>query len=472
MKLLKRFAYLMSATAFSAFTLLAYAPRANANSYPGGNWKLTFYSPVDDEDTSQEIYTVNLDGSDLKQITNDDIQQSNPQWSPDMTDRQIAFDQDDDVNDDETSTGQDRNIYIQNIDSTGAADGTPSVLSGANTCENEWDPSWSPSGEKIAFHRTSEVRDDCSVGDAGGPNHIFTIDSSGGTAEARTGGGAGDADYRDTEPTWNKDGDTLVFTRTDTSDDSTVIATVPADGDESNVTIIPGSDGGNSPQWSPATNSIVYAKDGDYWTYNIGDSDSVNLTNGEYDFEVPFAPTYSPDDVWIYGSGNAGIEALNLDTGDLYLLSVDEVQGLDFSAADGVHEVDQARMVAPENTDHECTTYVNTDCTDFEPEIPEPCASGGNPVFTTTAEHGTPKFSNGTYTFTPTKDYVGEDQYVYTYLDEHGNSISCNVKITVLPKAPDTGAPNESRTTLIGAITAAGALSAGYVYKKKRFARR
>jgi Tol biopolymer transport system component len=459
MKFIKRTAYLLSTLVFSAASLLAYAPPVSANSYPGGNWKLTFYSPVDDENTAQEIYVVNADGSGLVRITDDDIQQANPQWSPNMTNRQIAFDQDTDVADPD----QDRNIYIQNINANGEAVGAPTELNGADTTENEWDPSWSPDGSTIAFHRRSTVG-------GSGPNHIFTIDSSGGTAEARTGGGVSDDDYRDTEPTWNKDGDTLVFTRTDTSDDSTIIATVPSDGVEADVVTIPGSEGGGSPQWSPLTNTIVFQKDGEIWTYTIGDASAEQLTTGA---DIPFAPTYSPDGTIIAASGNAGIAYYNANTGaEITTVTIATNAGLGFDASNGIHEVDWARRTAPDDTVHECTTYVNTDCTEFEPEIPEPCAGSDTSEITTAAEHGTPKFSNGTYTFTPAKDYVGEDQYVYTYLDENWNSITCTVNITVLPKAPDTGAPSDNRGILIGSILATGALSSGYIYKKKRFARR
>lgn len=466
MKIFKRIAYLVSAFSFSALSLLAYAPQANANSYPGGNWKLTFYSPVTDTDTSQEVYTVNPDGTSLQQITDDTTQQSNPQWSPNMSDRKIAFDQDDDAADPD----QDRNIYIQGIDSSGAASGSPTVLSGADTCENEWDPSWSPDESTIAFHRTSTVRNDCSVGSPGGPNHIFTIPAGGGSPSARTGGGVTDDDYRDTEPTWNKDGDTLTFTRTDTGDESTDIATVPSNGTEANVVVITGSDGGSSPQWSPLEDTIVFRKGGEIWTYTIGDVSATQLTNGA---SISSAPTYSPDGQIIAASGNAGIAFYNASTGAL-MDTVTLSDTGDFTASEGIHEVDWARMTAPPSTVHECTTYVNEDCvdTEFDPRIPDVCATGDQSAITTAAENGDPSYSSGNFTYSPDENYVGEDQYIYRYYDEYMNAITCTINITVLPRTPDAGAPNKANTILIGAVTAAGALSAGYMYKKKRFARR
>lgn len=476
MKALKRLAYLVSTFLFSAFSLLAYAPQANANSYYGGNWKLTFYSPVDDEDTTQEVYTINPDGTDLQRITDDDGQQSNPQWSPSMSSRQLAFDQDDDLTDDQTSTGQDRNIYIQDIDSAGAANGAPTVLSGADTCENEWDPSWSPDGGTIAYHRTSDVRNDCSAGDAGGPNHIFTIDSAGGTAEARTGSSSTgtcdstcDGDTRDTEPTWNMDGDTLVFTRTDTGDDSTDIATVPATGDEDDVEIIPGSDGGASPQWSPLTNTIVFQKGGEIWTYTVGDGTAEQLTSSA---SYPYAPTYSPDGTLIAATGSGTIGYYSASTGALVdTMVVATNAGLGYDSANGSHEIDWARASAPDDSVHECTTYVNEDCVDddFDPEIPDECSTGNLSSIINAADDGTPSYSSGNFTYTPDHNYVGEDQYVYRYYDEYMNAITCTINITVLPRTPDSGeAPSSNLGLMAGSGLIATAIGSGYIMRRKR----
>lgn len=451
MKLFKRFAYLISAMAFSAFTLLAYAPGVNANSYYGGNWKLTFYSPVDFDDSAQEVYTVNPDGTDLQQITDDSIQQANPQWAPSTSSRQIAFDQYDTDN---------RNIYTQDIDSDGAASGSPTVVSGANTAENEWDPSWSPDGSTIAFHRRTTVG-------GSGPNHIFTIDSSGGTAAARTGGGAGDDDYRDTEPTWNKDGDTLVFTRADTSDDSTVIATVPSDGDEADVEVIPGSAGAASPQWSPLTNTIVFEKGDEIWTYTIGDGTSSQLTNGA---SYPYAPTYSPDGTMIASTGSGTIGFYNASTGVL-IDAVTLASSGDFSASDGPHEIDWARGSSPDDSVHDCTTYVNEYCNDgdFNPNIPDICYTGNLSDITSDPAHGLPAYSNGKYSYKPDLDYVGTDQYVYTYFDEFMNKSTCTINITVIPRTPDSGeAPSSNLGLMAGSGLIAAAIGSGYIMRRKR----
>lgn len=467
MKLLKRFAYLLSTLAFSALSLLVYSPAAHANSFFGGNWKLTFYSPVTLGDTTKEVYTVNPDGTDLQRITSDSLEDSNPQWSPSTASRKIAFDKDD------AGDGSDHNIYIQNIDSNGAASGSATVLSGANTSENEWDPSWNPDGDTIAFHRRSDVG-------GSGPNHIFIISASGGSVTALTGSSStGSCDStcdnatRDTEPTWNKDGDTLTFTRTDTGDDSTDIATVPATGDETDVQLIPGSDGGTSPQWSPLTNTIVFQKSGEIWTYTAGDSSAEQLTTSA---PVAFAPTYSPDGKIIAASGGSGITYYNATTGaELDTVVIASNGSLNFDSAEGPQELDWARTSAPTNTEHDCTIYVNETCndTDFDPQIPDICATGTNSDITTDAQHGTPSYSSGKFTYKPNKDYVGTDKYIYNYYDTYMNARTCTVNITVLPKAPDTGdAPSNRGGMFLGSTVAIGAVSTGYLVKRKKFLRR
>lgn len=486
MKYLKRTAYIFGAMLFSALTLLAQSPVARANSYFGGNGRITFYSPVTLDSTAQEVYTANADGTDLQRVTSNQLPDANPQWNPDAD--QIAFDSRID------STNK-HDIYTQAMN----ADGTPTgdaatAVSGADTTENEWDPSWSPDGGSIAFHRRSTVG-------GSGPNHIFTIDSTGGTAAALTGGGAGDTDFRDTEPTWSKDGTYLTFTRTNlqgtltdcsdedtTADDKpTAIAVVPAGGTEADVVIVDG-EGWNeclaSPQWSPSDNRIVYtdkttASAEEINTVDLGDSfenlsspSPSALTSGA---TIPWAPTFSPDGKIIAASGNAGIAYYNSTTGALLTtVTIADDSGQAFTASNGIHEVDWARAAAPDNSVHDCTIYVNETCNngDFDPEIPDVCSTGTLSEITTDAKNGTPGYSGGNFTYKPDKNYVGTDKYVYTYYDSNMNAITCTVNITVLPKAPATGeAPANSKGLMIGSITAAGALSVAYAKKKRLFRR-
>lgn len=449
MSLFKRFAYLMSTVGFSAFSFLAYSPLAHANSYPGGNWKLTFYTPVSHTDSSQEVYTVNPDGTDLQRITTDTVQEANPQWSPDMSNRKIAINMDTDE-----TTGEDWGLFVKSITSSGAGTGSLTAFSGASVADvNEWDPSWSPDGTTIAFHRQTQ-------GDTG-PNHIHTIASTGTpTATALT---SGDTN-KDTEPTWNKEGTKLTFTRTNTADDSTSIAIISASG--GTVTPVPGSTGGGSPQWSPVANTIVFEKSGVLWTYTEGDPSAAALPGGS---SSAYAPTYSPDGKIIAATSSNTIKFYDSTSGALiHTTTIASNSGLGFDATKGIHEVDWARQVAPENTVHECTTTVNVPCTDenFTPNIPDECSTGLLSAITTNPQHGTPSFADGEFTFTPETDYVGTDQYIYTYYDQYMNPITCTVNITVVPSAPDSGESPKVSPILIG-VSAAAVLATAVLIRKR-----
>jgi dipeptidyl aminopeptidase/acylaminoacyl peptidase len=72
--------------------------------FPGANGKIAFMSP---RDGNSEIYTMNADGTNQTNITNNGAWDSTPTWSPDGT--KIAFTSERDGNSE---------IYIMNADGT------------------------------------------------------------------------------------------------------------------------------------------------------------------------------------------------------------------------------------------------------------------------------------------------------------------------------------------------------------------
>lgn len=90
-----------------------------------------------------EIFAMNADGSNVRQLTdNNDVDQS-PVWSPDGT--QIAFTSD--------RFGDHRILLM-------AADGTD-VQEITDDGGNDWSPTWSPDGRYIAFASTRCVTSIC-----------------------------------------------------------------------------------------------------------------------------------------------------------------------------------------------------------------------------------------------------------------------------------------------------------------------
>lgn len=443
MKFIFRFHRVVLALLFVVALFIPQQP-TGANSYFGGNGKITFYSPVTLDDTEQEVYTINPDGTGLAQVTSNSLADANPQWAP--SGNKVAYDRYVDV------TNQ-QDIYTQSIASDGSGSGTATVVSGANTPAREFDPSWNPDGDTIAYHRCHlDVSDDCDS-----PYQIYTVPAAGGSATRIT----SIATHADTEPTWRKDGAYLVFGRRQTSDDarSIQIAQPVAGGGTITEVDTGAADSMGSPQWSPTENKVVYAKLGNIWIYNQDTDTKAQLTStGDVS-----APTWSPDGRYIATGGSSQIRFFSATTGALvHTTTISSGGSTDFTPAEGAIEVDWARATAPPDTVHECTTYVNENCTSFTPTIPSDCQS-----VTTAASHGTPSYSSG-HVYTPSTDYVGDDSYVYTYEDEYFNEITCTVNITVLPRPPETGEGGKSYTPLVFAAAGTGAVMYGAYYLKRR----
>jgi Tol biopolymer transport system component len=103
---------------------------------------------------SGDIFTINVDGSGVTNLTHSEGAKDNPSWSPDG--KKIAF---------ETYRNGSFGVYV--ID----ADGTEQTLVSNVPHPSGWtNPSWSPDGERIVFVRGSEVE---------GDHEIVTIDPDG-----------------------------------------------------------------------------------------------------------------------------------------------------------------------------------------------------------------------------------------------------------------------------------------------------
>lgn len=102
--------------------------------------KIAFAS---DRDGDSEVYVMNADGSDLRQLTQNSGYDGRPRWSPDGA--QLAF---------ETDRDGDWDIYLMNVDGS-----NPHALT-VNAKSSDWNESWSPDGKWLVYASNDGGNDD------------------------------------------------------------------------------------------------------------------------------------------------------------------------------------------------------------------------------------------------------------------------------------------------------------------------
>ena len=105
-------------------------PVSTATPVGGGEGKIVFFSYIDGND---EIYVMDANGSNQTRLTNNNVADVYPVWSPDGT--KIAF-----------VSNRDGNYEIYVMDANGL---NQTWLT--NNSNYDGNPAWSPDGTKIAF---------------------------------------------------------------------------------------------------------------------------------------------------------------------------------------------------------------------------------------------------------------------------------------------------------------------------------
>lgn len=209
-----------------------------------------------------DIYTINVDGTGLTNLTNDAAFEGwRPAWSPDG--QQIAFfsDRDDPGNNDE--------VYVMNADGSNIRRLTNDPADDANM-------TWSPDGTRIAWETNREGDYDIWVMNADGSNPApLTVDPA-----------------NDEWPAWSPDGTRIAFQTS--RDGNAEIYVINVDGTGlTNLTNDPGFD--DAPAWSRDGTKISFISDRDgsldIWVMEADGSNPVNLTN---DGPADFFPSWSP----------------------------------------------------------------------------------------------------------------------------------------------------------------------------------
>lgn len=251
--------------------------------FGGGRGQVIFVSDV--YHPGKNVYSINVDGTGLKQLTFENTETASPVWSPDGN--KIAL------------TIKDNGVYQLYVMNQDGSDITKII---DDNKKNYVNPSWAPDGNKLAF---------CSYkGQSPFYSSSISIVNSDGTNEINLTDGC--------YPSWSPDGKKIAFINNDRGFDR--IFVMSADGLNQNQLAFFSADIGPM-MWSPDGKHMVFtsnrdshSNDMDIYKMKSDGTDVVRLTKDPYS---DLRPRFTPDGTKIswdrYLKGVHSIALMNAD---------------------------------------------------------------------------------------------------------------------------------------------------------------
>ena len=226
-----------------------------------------------------EIYVMDANGKNQQRLTNDPNDDRSPSWSPDG--ERIAFVS----NRDGHVIGgiPTFEIYVMDADGKNQQRLT-------NNPDGDWNPSWSPDGERIVF---SSRRDRHFIGNFGITEEIYVMDADGKNQQRLT-----ENRQNDLLPSWSPDGERIAFASDEKGNfENFEIYVMDADGkNQQRLTNNP--DGDWNPSWSPDSKRIAFMSErngnAEIYVMDADGGNPQNLTNNPHGDASPawFVPAF------------------------------------------------------------------------------------------------------------------------------------------------------------------------------------
>lgn len=257
---------------------------------PPEAWEVAF---VTDRDGNPEIYAVNADGSGLRRLTDNEVLDGSPAWSPDGS--LLAFHS-------QIDGGLD--IYVMQPDGTGVTRLTDHPAA-------DYQPAWSPDGTRIAF-----------VSDRDGNADIWVINADGSNPQRITADPA-----QDQHPAWSPNGKQIAFVSNRGGTAELFLINADGSGQAQQISNLFGANGGH-PAWKPDGNllSLSIERDAltDIYTLMPTGQDAKRLTpEGD---PLMTSTDWSPDGNFVlHASAQSGVDDIYVfDVARNYLFRVTE----------------------------------------------------------------------------------------------------------------------------------------------------